>query len=61
MLKLDKGVFNALKKEVKRIQSIVHIALVEEDYDKAIAFYTNKLHFTLVEDTRTVYWESSRW
>ncbi len=33
------------------IQSIVHIALVVEDYDKAIDFYTNKLHFTLVEDT----------
>lgn len=33
------------------IQSIVHIALVVEDYDEAIDFYTNKLHFTLVEDT----------
>lgn len=33
------------------IQSIVHIALVVEDYDEAIAFYTEKLHFTLVEDT----------
>ena len=33
------------------IQSIVHIALVVEDYDKAIDFYTNKLRFTLVEDT----------
>ncbi|MEG0388639.1 MAG: VOC family protein [Niameybacter sp.] len=33
------------------IQSIVHIALVVEDYDNAIDFYTNKLHFTLVEDT----------
>ncbi|MBM7566833.1 VOC family protein [Paenibacillus sacheonensis] len=33
------------------IQSIVHIALVVDDYDEAIAFYTKKLHFTLVEDT----------
>lgn len=33
------------------IQSIVHIALVVKDYDEAIDFYTNKLHFTLVEDT----------
>lgn len=33
------------------IQSIVHIALVVKDYDEAIAFYTKKLHFTLVEDT----------
>lgn len=32
-------------------QSIVHIALVVDDYDKAIEFYTQKLHFTLVEDT----------
>lgn len=31
-------------------QSIVHIALVVRDYDEAIAFYTQKLHFTLVED-----------
>jgi catechol 2,3-dioxygenase-like lactoylglutathione lyase family enzyme len=33
------------------IQSIVHIALVVEDYDEAIEFYTKKLHFELVEDT----------
>lgn len=32
------------------IQSILHIALVVIDYDEAIDFYTNKLHFTLVED-----------
>jgi len=32
-------------------QSIIHIALVVRDYDEAIAFYTRKLHFTLVEDT----------
>jgi catechol 2,3-dioxygenase-like lactoylglutathione lyase family enzyme len=32
-------------------QAIVHVALVVRDYDEAIAFYTQKLHFTLVEDT----------
>lgn len=32
-------------------QSIVHVALVVRDYDEAIEFYTNKLHFTLLEDT----------
>ena len=32
-------------------QSIVHVALVVRDYDEAIEFYTNKLHFTLVEDS----------
>ncbi|MBB6020187.1 catechol 2,3-dioxygenase-like lactoylglutathione lyase family enzyme [Paenibacillus sp. JGP012] len=32
------------------IQSIIHIALVVHDYDEAIAFYTQKLNFTLLED-----------
>ncbi|MEM9555232.1 MAG: VOC family protein [Acidobacteriota bacterium] len=31
-------------------QAIVHVALVVEDYDKAIEFYTRTLNFTLVED-----------
>ena len=31
-------------------QTIAHIALVVRDYDEAIAFYTQKLHFTLIED-----------
>lgn len=32
-------------------QTLAHIALVVRDYDEAIAFYTQKLHFTLIEDT----------
>jgi catechol 2,3-dioxygenase-like lactoylglutathione lyase family enzyme len=32
-------------------QSIVHVALVVRDYDEAIQFYTQKLRFTLLEDT----------
>ena len=32
-------------------QKIAHIALVVKDYDEAIQFYTEKLHFTLIEDT----------
>lgn len=32
-------------------QMIVHVGLVVRDYDEAIAFYTQKLHFTLIEDT----------
>tara|TARA_R110002096_G_scaffold37039_2_gene103078 strand:- start:288 stop:791 length:504 start_codon:yes stop_codon:yes gene_type:complete len=32
-------------------QSIARIALVVDDYDKAIEFYTKKLDFLLVEDT----------
>ena len=32
-------------------QSIAYIALVVDDYDEAIAFYTENLGFTLLEDT----------
>jgi catechol 2,3-dioxygenase-like lactoylglutathione lyase family enzyme len=32
-------------------QYLAHIALVVDDYDKAIAFYTRQLNFDLVEDT----------
>jgi catechol 2,3-dioxygenase-like lactoylglutathione lyase family enzyme len=32
-------------------QSIVHVALLVKDYDEAIAFYTKKLNFELLEDT----------
>ena len=32
-------------------QSIIHIALLVRDYDEAISFYTEKLGFTLIEDT----------
>lgn len=32
-------------------QAIIHIALVVRDYDEAIAFYTEKLNFSLIEDT----------
>jgi catechol 2,3-dioxygenase-like lactoylglutathione lyase family enzyme len=40
-------------------QKIAQVAIVVEDYDDAIRFYTEKLHFTLVEDTRLS--ESKRW
>ena len=32
-------------------QRIAHVAIVVRDYDEAIGFYTEKLKFTLVEDT----------
>ena len=32
-------------------QSIVHIAIVVKDYDEAITFYTQKLGFSILEDT----------
>jgi len=40
-------------------QSIVHIALVVNDYDEAIKFYTEKLDFILLEDTPQS--ETKRW
>lgn len=33
-------------------QHIAQIALVVDDYDKAIAYYTGILHFDLIEDSR---------
>ena len=32
-------------------QSIIHVALVIYDYDEAIDFFCQKLHFELIEDT----------
>lgn len=40
-------------------QRLVQIALVVKDYDEAIAFYTQKLNFSLIEDT--VLSETKRW
>jgi catechol 2,3-dioxygenase-like lactoylglutathione lyase family enzyme len=41
-------------------QSIIHIALLVRDYDEAIAFYTQKLGFSLLEDTEQPE-QSKRW
>jgi catechol 2,3-dioxygenase-like lactoylglutathione lyase family enzyme len=40
-------------------QTIAHIALLVNDYDEAIDFYTQKLQFTLVEDTTLS--DTKRW
>ena len=40
-------------------QRLAHIALVVNDYDEAIRFYTEKLHFDLVEDTQLS--DTKRW
>jgi catechol 2,3-dioxygenase-like lactoylglutathione lyase family enzyme len=40
-------------------QRLAHISLVVNDYDEAIRFYTEKLDFTLLEDT--VLSETKRW
>ena len=36
---------------MKMNQSIIHVALVVSEYDEAIEFFCQKLHFELVEDT----------
>src|SRR3954451_14243553 len=40
-------------------QRIAHIALVVDDYDDAIEFYTQKLDFQLLEDTKLS--DDKRW
>ena len=40
-------------------QHIAHIALVVTNYDEAIKFYTEKLNFVLLEDTKLS--ETKRW
>lgn len=40
-------------------QKIAHVALVVKDYDEAIDFYTKKLDFQLIEDTKLS--EEKRW
>ena len=40
-------------------QRLAHIAIVVNDYDEAIEFYTQKLHFDLIEDTQLS--ETKRW
>jgi catechol 2,3-dioxygenase-like lactoylglutathione lyase family enzyme len=40
-------------------QHIAHIALVVNNYDEAIQFYTEKLNFLLIEDTKLT--ETKRW
>jgi catechol 2,3-dioxygenase-like lactoylglutathione lyase family enzyme len=43
----------------RRIRSIASLALVVRDYDEAIAFFTQALRFTLLEDTPMG--EGKRW
>jgi len=40
-------------------QSIAHITLLVHDYDEAIVFYTKKLKFQLLEDSKLT--ETKRW
>ena len=40
-------------------QNLQHVAIIVDDYDRAIEFYTQKLKFNLTEDT--VLSETKRW
>lgn len=40
-------------------QSLAHVAIVVNDYDEAIEFYTQKLHFVLTEDS--ILSDTKRW
>lgn len=40
-------------------QRLAYVSLLVDDYDKAIEFYTGKLHFVLIEDTTLS--ENNRW
>jgi catechol 2,3-dioxygenase-like lactoylglutathione lyase family enzyme len=40
-------------------QRLAQIAIVVNDYDQAIEFYTKKMHFDLIEDTQLS--ETKRW
>jgi catechol 2,3-dioxygenase-like lactoylglutathione lyase family enzyme len=40
-------------------RKLAHVTLLVSDYDEAIKFYTEKLHFTLLENT--VLTETKRW
>lgn len=44
---------------VEMNQRLGYITLLVDDYDKAIEFYTKKLHFILIEDTTLS--ETKRW
>jgi catechol 2,3-dioxygenase-like lactoylglutathione lyase family enzyme len=48
-----------LKNSIDVKQHLAHIALVVRDYDEAITFYTQKLQFQLLEDTRLS--DTKRW
>ena len=47
---MDDGVTKTLAGPNYMKQSIVHVAVVVNDYDEAIEFYTQKLGFELLED-----------
>ena len=40
-------------------QYLAHVAILVNDYDEAIQYYTRQLHFTLKEDTQLT--ETKRW
>jgi catechol 2,3-dioxygenase-like lactoylglutathione lyase family enzyme len=47
------------KSKLNGMQTLAHIALLVDDYDEAIHFYTKTLNFSLREDTRLS--DTKRW
>ncbi len=45
--------------ELKMKQKIIYISLIVRDYDEAIEYYTKKLNFNLIEDTKLT--DAKRW
>jgi uncharacterized glyoxalase superfamily protein PhnB len=54
-----KDIFEKIKNRNRMKQNLAQIALVVANYDEAIEFYINKLHFTLIEDTKLS--DTKRW
>lgn len=50
---------NVIIRQIRLKQKIAHITLLVTDYDEAIEFYTKKLNFDLIEDTKLE--DSKRW
>lgn len=53
------GKFAAIQYCPEMKQTLAHITLVVDDYDRAMDFYINRLNFVLVEDTLLN--ETKRW
>ena len=58
-LLIDRVYKNYQSNIINMPQQLAHIAIVVKDYDEAIAFYTQKLGFILLEDTTLS--DTKRW
>ena len=58
-LLIDRVYKNYQSNIINMPQQLAHIAIIVKDYDEAIAFYTQKLGFILLEDTTLS--DTKRW